>query len=173
MPSAALTHGNHSNHGFAPEHPARQAQGTLAVRTRTPQPRHLRAVPQRHPVTQPERTEPRSTSVDLAPMLRQLAIFSVEILHCNRGLDHVARWVTKEVYESLRYRQLSAIARYSITGKPPNRIALSCGNVHLTSPAPGVVEAVVMVFGKDRARAVALRLEQEGDRWRATQLNVL
>ena len=43
----------------------------------------------------------------------------------------------------------------------------------LCEPRDGVVEAVVIVIGKARTRAVALRLEGFDTRWRATAINVL
>ena len=43
----------------------------------------------------------------------------------------------------------------------------------ITSPADGVVEAVVIVHGKARTRAIAIRLEGLDQRWRATAISVL
>ena len=40
-------------------------------------------------------------------------------------------------------------------------------------PRDGVVEAVVIVTGRARTRAVAIRLEGLDERWRATAINVL
>jgi hypothetical protein len=40
-------------------------------------------------------------------------------------------------------------------------------------PRDGVVEAVVIVRGRARARAVAIRLEGLDRRWRATAIHVL
>jgi hypothetical protein len=46
-------------------------------------------------------------------------------------------------------------------------------SVHQSCPADGVVEAVVIVRGPARTRAVALRLEGMDRRWRATPLALL
>jgi hypothetical protein len=43
----------------------------------------------------------------------------------------------------------------------------------VNEPRDGVVEAVVIVHGRARTRAVALRLEGLDNRWRATAINVL
>ncbi len=67
---------------------------------------------------------------------------------------------------------LSARARQA-KGRRPVRPAFSIGSVSIFEPRDGVVEAVVIVRGKARVRAVALRLEGLDSRWRATAINVL
>jgi hypothetical protein len=47
------------------------------------------------------------------------------------------------------------------------------GRITTSSPRDGVIEAVVMVYEKPRARAVAIRLEGVDRRWRATSIGVL
>jgi hypothetical protein len=47
------------------------------------------------------------------------------------------------------------------------------GASRVTFPADGVVEATVLVHGRARTRAVAIRLEGLDSRWRATALHVL
>jgi hypothetical protein len=46
-------------------------------------------------------------------------------------------------------------------------------SVHESSPADGIVEAVVVVRGPARTRALAVRLEGMDGRWRATSLALL
>jgi hypothetical protein len=50
------------------------------------------------------------------------------------------------------------------------RPAFTIGSTSVSQPRDGVVEAVVIVRGRTRVRAVALRLD---NRWRATAINVL
>jgi len=47
------------------------------------------------------------------------------------------------------------------------------GSIRLCEPRDGAVEAVVIVRGRARTRAVAVRLEGLDKRWRATAINVL
>ncbi|GGF14448.1 hypothetical protein GCM10011399_05360 [Subtercola lobariae] len=53
------------------------------------------------------------------------------------------------------------------------RPTFSIGRIVLSEPLPGVIEGVVIVHGKARTRAVAVRLERLGPRWRASAINVL
>ena len=53
------------------------------------------------------------------------------------------------------------------------RPASSIGSTSIFEPRDGVIEAVVIVRGRARVRAVALRLEGLDSRWRATAINVL
>ncbi len=53
------------------------------------------------------------------------------------------------------------------------RPVFTIGTVTSFSPRDGVIEAVIVVHGRARARAVAIRLEGLDRRWRATAINVL
>ena len=53
------------------------------------------------------------------------------------------------------------------------RRPFSIGSTRVCAPRDGVIEAVVVVHGRARTRAVALRLEGLDRRWRATAINVL
>jgi hypothetical protein len=56
---------------------------------------------------------------------------------------------------------------------PARRPVHTILSVHHSSPVDGVVEAVVIVQGPARTRAVALRLEGMDGRWRTTSLALL
>jgi hypothetical protein len=43
----------------------------------------------------------------------------------------------------------------------------------MSEPRDGIVEAVVIVHGRARSRAVAIRLEGLDHRWRASALSIL
>jgi hypothetical protein len=77
------------------------------------------------------------------------------------------------VYRTLLARaSISARAR-AARGAPVVRPTFSVGAPRLTAPRDGVVEAVVIVTSRARARAVAIRLEGLDRRWRASAISVL
>lgn len=108
-----------------------------------------------------------------APLIENLTRCVIEILAGARDLEQISRWVTDDVYRHLLKRVvLSARARQA-TGRPATRPTFSIGSTSICEPRDGVVEAVVIVRGRARTRAVALRLEGLDARWRATAVNVL
>lgn len=110
---------------------------------------------------------------DPTPLIENLTRCVIEILAGARDLEQLSRWVTDEVYKHLLKRVvLSARARQA-TGRRATRPNFSIGSTTQFEPRDGVVEAVVIVRGKARTRAVALRLEGLDQRWRATAINVL
>ncbi len=110
---------------------------------------------------------------DPGPLLENLTRCVVEILAGARELEQIARWVTDDVHQHLLKRVvLSARARRA-KGLAPTRPAFSIGSTRVCAPRDGVIEAVVVVHGRARTRAVALRLEGLDRRWRATAINVL
>jgi hypothetical protein len=116
---------------------------------------------------------PTSSLPSPKPLIENLTRCVVEILAGARELDQISRWVTDEVYRHLLKRVvLSARARQA-TGRSATRPNFSIGLSTMCEPRDGVVEAVVIVRGRARTRAVALRLEGLDNRWRATAINVL
>lgn len=119
--------------------------------------------------------QPASTTTlpNPAPLIENLTRCVIEILAGARDLEQISRWVTDDVYRHLLKRVvLSARARQA-TGRAATRPAFSMGSTTICEPRDGVVEAVVIVRGRARTRAVALRLEGLDSRWRATAINVL
>jgi len=119
--------------------------------------------------------QPTSTSElpDPTPLIENLTRCVIEILAGARDLEQISRWVTDDVYRHLLKRVvLSARARQA-TGRAVSRPTFRIGSTIQCRPRDGVVEAVVVVHGRARARAVALRLEGLDQRWRATAINVL
>lgn len=98
------------------------------------------------------------------------------ILECVHGLREprqFSRWVTEDVYRVVAARAhrvqsgtLSPTARNS-------RPQFTLGNIIVTTPRDGVVEASVVVMGPARVRAVAIRLEGMDRRWKATSFSML
>jgi len=107
------------------------------------------------------------------PLLENLTRCVIEILAGARDLEQIARWVSDEVYRHLLKRVvLSSRARHA-KGQSIARPAFTIGSMSVSEPRDGVVEAVVIVSGRARTRAVAIRLEGLDSRWRATAINVL
>jgi hypothetical protein len=118
----------------------------------------------------------RTSTADLPdpqPLVENLTRCVIEILAGARELEQVARWVTDDVYRTLLTRaSISARAR-TARGAPVVRPTFAVGTPLITSPRDGVVEAVVIVTSRARARAVAIRLEGLDRRWRASAISVL
>lgn len=117
-----------------------------------------------------------TSSLDLpdpAPLIDNLTRCVIEILAGARELEQISRWVSDEVYLNLLKRVVIAARARQARGQAPKRPSVSIGTRRVTAPRDGVVEAVVVVHGRGRSRAVALRLEGLDRRWRATAIHVL
>jgi len=115
----------------------------------------------------------RADLPDPKPLVENLTRCVIEILAGARDLEQIARWVSDSVYASLLKRVVLANRARAAKGQSPVRPTVVLGSVTITEPRDGVVEAVVIVRGKARARAVALRLEGLDRRWRASAIHVL
>lgn len=110
---------------------------------------------------------------DPVPLLRALTQGALEVLAGVREVDQLARWLSEDAFRKLATRaNLSARAR-SARGMAPSRPSFQILSIRETAPADGVVEAVVIVAGPGRTRAVAVRLEGLDNRWRASSFAVL
>jgi hypothetical protein len=78
-----------------------------------------------------------------------------------------------DVYRHLLKRVVLATRARQGKGQPIARPTFTIGSLTICEPRDGVIEAVVIVRGRARVRAVALRLEGLDRRWRATAINVL
>lgn len=116
---------------------------------------------------------PTGCEPDAAILCANLARSVVEILAGARPLDQLGRWVSDSVYVHLLRRTLLTARARAETVENPLRPRMTIGAPHLSFPAHGIVEAVVLVHQPGRSRAVAIRLERLGARWRATAINVL
>ncbi|NRD25456.1 3-hydroxyacyl-CoA dehydrogenase [Frigoribacterium sp. VKM Ac-2836] len=131
---------------------------------------HVRPVP---PVP-PARASPPSPFPDDPDLLvENLVRCVVEILAGARELDQVSRWVTEDVYRTLHKRVVLAARARSAHGTRTRRPVFTIGSIRSSSPAAGVIESVVVLHGRGRSRAVAVRLETYDGRWRATAVHVL
>ena len=110
---------------------------------------------------------------DPAPLLRSLTHGVLEVLAGVREVDQLARWFSEDAYRSLVTRSnLWARAR-SARGVVPARPSFEIRSLRISAPVDSVIEAVVIVAGPGRTRAVAVRLEGLDRRWRATSLAIL
>lgn len=120
----------------------------------------------------PQRT-PSSDLPDPLPLVKNLTIGVLEVLAGVRDVDQLARWLGEDAYRALVTRaNLSARAR-SARGVAAVRPAHRILTERTCDPADGVLEAVVVISGPVRTRAVAMRLEGWDGRWRATSLALL
>jgi len=110
---------------------------------------------------------------DPLPLLDNLTRCIIEILAGARELEQIARWVTDDVYRHLLKRVVLSSRARQAKGVTATRPAFTIGSTTISEPRDGVVDAVVIVHGRARARAVAFRLEGMDSRWRATAINVL
>ena len=119
--------------------------------------------------------QPTSTSSlpDPAPLLENLTRCVIEILAGARELEQIARWVSDDGYLPLLKRVVLSTSARHARGQSVTRPTFTIGSTTVCEPRDGVVEAVVIVRGRVRVRAVALRLEGLDRRWRATAINVL
>lgn len=120
----------------------------------------------------PQRTSTAALP-DAEPFLRNLTRGVLEVFAGVREVDQLARWLTEDAYRKLVARSNLAARARSARGVPAKRPIHAIMSVHHSSPADGVIEAVVIVQGPARTRAVALRLEGMDGRWRATSLALL
>jgi len=119
--------------------------------------------------------QPTSTNSlpDPSPLIENLTRCVIEILAGARELEQISRWVTDDVYRHLLKRVVLSTRARQAKGRAATRPTFSIGSTTQCEPRDGVVEAVVIVRGRARTRAVALRLEGLDQRWRATAINVL
>lgn len=116
---------------------------------------------------------PTSALPDPRPLIENLTRCVIEILAGARELDQIARWLSDDVYRHLLKRVVLSSRARQAKGSAALRPTFSIGSVHVCEPRDGVVEASVVVRGRARVRAVALRLEGLDNRWRATAVHVL
>lgn len=107
------------------------------------------------------------------PLLENLTRCVIEILAGARELEQISRWVTDDVYRNLLKRVVISARARQAKGLKTSRPTFAIGSTSFCEPRDGVIEAVVIVSGRARTRAVALRLEGLDGRWRATAINVL
>jgi hypothetical protein len=110
---------------------------------------------------------------DPEPLITNLTRCVIEVIAGARDLEQITRWVTDEVFDRLERRVSFANRARRVKGAPSQRPRFSIMSIRAFEPAPGVVEATVIVQMPQRVRALAMRLEGLDRRWRATSISVL
>jgi hypothetical protein len=126
-----------------------------------------------HPEYFDAQPTPTSSLPNPVPLMENLARCVLEVLAGARELDQLSRWVADDVYRHLLKRVVLSTRAHQARGTPAGRPSFRIGNTITCEPADGVVEGVVIVHGRARTRAVAIRLEGLDKRWRASAINVL
>jgi hypothetical protein len=116
---------------------------------------------------------PTSDLPNPEPLLENLTRCVIEILAGARDLEQIARWVSDDVYRHLLKRVVLSTRARRARDQRATRPSFSIGSTSICEPRDGVIEAVVIVRGRARTRAVAIRLEGLDRRWRATAIHVL
>jgi hypothetical protein len=97
---------------------------------------------------------------DPAEWAGQVARVALEVATGLRPPAQLVRWSTQPVLAALTRRH--ALAQRG--GGRPARAAVRC--LRVCEPAPAVAEVAAVVTDGTRVRALALRMEGEGGRWR-------
>ena len=116
---------------------------------------------------------PTAALPDPRPLLENLTRCVVEVLAGARELEQIARWVSDDVYRNLVKRVVLSARAREARGLKAIRPSVVIGTTAICEPRDGIVEAAIVVRGRARVRAVAIRLEGLDNRWRATAIHVL
>lgn len=146
-------------------------QGTLALAFVLPS--GLTAEPVTAPRLRLVGSLPGGLSAQLPPVsawAARVAQAVVEVLSGDRPVAQLARWTSPEVHDQLRRGAVRAARSGAAARTAAARASVRC--VRVCSPAEGVVEASAVVIRHERVTAMALRLEDDGGRWRCTALQV-
>lgn len=118
--------------------------------------------------------QPRGAALpDPTPLLHNLTQGVLEVIAGMRPVEHLARWMSESAFRSIVVRANLAARARSARGVPAATSPLVVTTVRCTWPADDAVEATVIVAGKARTRAVAVRLEEFRGRWRAETIALL
>jgi hypothetical protein len=111
----------------------------------------------------------KSPNVFLASMARAIH----EVLAGVRSVEQLSAVLSEQVYELLRSRSASAAQARLKSGRKPLIQPTDVLKVRYQSPAQDVIESVVLLSNRQRAKAVTIRLESQNGSWRATNIGFL
>jgi hypothetical protein len=117
--------------------------------------------------------EPGAGLPDPTPLLHNLTQGVLEVIAGMRPVEHLARWMSESAFRSIVVRANLAARARSARGVPATTSPLIVTTVRCTWPTDDAVEATVIVAGRARTRAVAMRLEEFRGRWRAESIALL
>jgi|AntAceMinimDraft_1070359.scaffolds.fasta_scaffold31273_2 hypothetical protein len=103
--------------------------------------------------------------------VKNFTLRALEILYGSRELAQLSRWATEDVFLTMQKRVNARIRKNShlpvaARSQPTHSFAL--GNVRMSSPRDGVVEACLLVKSGERFQTAALRIEGWDHRWKTT-----
>lgn len=127
------------------------------------------------PPGEPDSRVPANPPVPLPPpetAIQRLALYAFEAIEGTRSISQLAGTVTPEVVRELQARRSLRVERRTLIHDQRRIVALP-GPAHTSRPHPEIVEAAVVLHARGRTSVVALRLERNAERWRATELTVL
>lgn len=110
---------------------------------------------------------------DPSQIIRMVAKGVVEVMAGMRDVNQLGVWLSDDVFLRLRERATQAKQARAARSEAVSRPTFEITQMRMQSPADGVIEAVVLLQGPTRLRAVTLRLEGYNQRWRTTTLAVL
>jgi len=100
---------------------------------------------------------------------RQFVRAALEVAAGRRPASQLVRWTSEDVLTTLARRG-------ALAGRLPRGMravtTTTVGSVRLCRTCPAAIEASAVVNDRGRIRAVALRLEDAGGRWRVTALEI-
>jgi predicted nucleic acid-binding Zn ribbon protein len=96
-----------------------------------------------------------------------------EVLAGVRSVDQLSRVVSEQVYELLRARAAAGAQARLKAGRKPVIQPTDVVKVRYQSPAEDVIESVVLLSNRQRAKAVTIRLESQNGSWKATNIGFL
>ncbi len=126
------------------------------------------------PETDPAYFDPQATPADVLPDPRgfagRLVQAMCEVMVAARPVAQLMRWTSEDVYRQLLRRVRVAGHETALMRRntAPGRVR----SVHVGEPRENVVEVCAVVQQRNRATAVALRLEGVDGRWQCTALQL-
>lgn len=141
--------------------PTAGTQGALALALDDPGPRPAAAAP--------SGAAPRGLLPDPADAAGALVLAVVEVLAGTRPASQLLRWTSPQVHGAICARAALATRLRRGTIAPRQAVVRA---VRVCRPTDAVAEASAVVYDGQRVRAVAVRLEAAGGRWRATALEM-
>lgn len=96
-----------------------------------------------------------------------------EVLAGVRSVEQLSKVLSEQVYESLRARAAVGAQARLKAGRKPIIQPTDVVKVRYQFPAEDVIESVVLLSNRQRAKAVTIRLESQNGAWRATNVGFL
>ncbi len=136
-------------------------------------PRHLRVVGSTA-LTEPQQDD--EPSPPAPALIARLARAVAEVGTGVRPATQLATWVRRDALALLEARgrafQRHPSARAAAARAANTRSLAQVRAIRILPVAPGAVETSAVLVGTNRSRAVAMRLEAQGERWQVTAISL-